>query len=479
VNGSHELWDISPDGNTAMVATGGEANLDHTVWTVPILGGAPRHIGDFQDAEFASDGSIFAINLDGDIYQMKGDGTSAKKLASPGHGTVEPHFSPDGKVIRFQRDEQNSVLFEMSPDGSGIHRLLKDWPVKGDQWGGRWTRDGKYYLFLNRDNPVAGGQIWALDERRGIVLKRPQPIKLTNGPILWAGVVPGRDGQTIFADGQTRRGELAYYDLKQAEFKPLLGGISAEFATYSKDGKSLVYVSFPDGILWKADRDGSHAVELTEAPIYPSRPRWSPDGAHILFSDGIAGKIYTVPSSGGSLQNLLPEEGKIVRDPEWSPDGKKFVFARGGFRDPKNEDLCIEDLSLHQMSPLPGSTGLFGPSWSPDGKYIAAMAAQGPQQLRVFDVRTQTWRELAVNGPALWPAFSKDSRYVYFMRVGVDQGFFRIGLNGEKMERVVNMADWHFTGFWGFTYTLDPMDQPIVTRDVGTEDIYALTLDDK
>jgi hypothetical protein len=50
---------------------------------------------------------------------------------------------------------------------------------------------------------------------------------------------------------------------------------------------------------------------------------------------------------------------------------------------------------------------------------------------------------------------------------------------GRGVERVVDMSDWHLTGFWGFSITLDPTNAPLVLRDVGTEDIYALTLEEK
>jgi len=476
--GSPDLWDISPDGNTALAATGDKLNLNRTVWSVRILGGAIHRLGEFHDAEFAPDGSIFFTNLEGDIYLMQSNGTGQKKLASPGRGTIEPHLSPDGKVIRFQREEGNSVLYEMLPDGTGIHRLLGDWKVPGDQWGGRWTRDGKFYLFMNRQSFAEGGQIWVLDERRGLFPKLPQPVQLTNGPIKWTELVPGADGKTIFAGGQTRRGELSRFDQKTNEFKPFLGGISAEFVTYSKDGNLVAYVSFPDGVLWKANRDGSNPVQLTDPPIYPSRPRWSPDGTQILFSDGADAKIYTVPSEGGSPRRLLSDDKEVVRDPDWSPDGKKFVFARGDFRDLKNEDLRIVDVASNQVTPIPGSKGLFAPIWSPDGRYIAAMAWEGPQ-LRIFDVKTQKWRGLPTNGLALFPTFSRDSQYIYFLRSGSDQGIFRIDVNRVNLEKFADMSSFHFTGFWGYSITLDPTDAPIVTRDVGTEDIYALTLEAK
>jgi hypothetical protein len=38
---------------------------------------------------------------------------------------------------------------------------------------------------------------------------------------------------------------------------------------------------------------------------------------------------------------------------------------------------------------------------------------------------------------------------------------------------------WHFTGNFGFWMALDPADAPLLLRDNGTSDLYALTLEEK
>ena len=46
-------------------------------------------------------------------------------------------------------------------------------------------------------------------------------------------------------------------------------------------------------------------------------------------------------------------------------------------------------------------------------------------------------------------------------------------------ERVADLKDWHITGFLTTWMALDPTDNPMLLRDVGTDDIYALTLETK
>ena len=84
----------------------------------------------------------------------------------------------------------------------------------------------------------------------------------------------------------------------------------------------MAYVSYPEGILWKANLDGSNPVQLTDPPMYPKVIRWSPDGTQIVFYDQPAREsipeTYVVPSEGGKPQRLLPRS-------EGSDHGRKLV----------------------------------------------------------------------------------------------------------------------------------------------------------
>jgi hypothetical protein len=43
-----------------------------------------------------------------------------------------------------------------------------------------------------------------------------------------------------------------------------------------------------------------------------------------------------------------------------------------------------------------------------------------------------------------------------------------------KVERVVDLKDVHTTGFYGLSLSLTPDDQPIITRNIGSQEIFAL-----
>jgi eukaryotic-like serine/threonine-protein kinase len=63
-----------------------------------------------------------------------------------------------------------------------------------------------------------------------------------------------------------------------------------------------------------------------------------------------------------------------------------------------------------------------------------------------------------------------------------DAGIFRIPVKGGEVKLVADPKDWHAVGDWlqlDPWMGLDPIDAPLLLRDTGTEDIYALTLDAK
>jgi Tol biopolymer transport system component/DNA-binding winged helix-turn-helix (wHTH) protein len=477
------LMDISPDGSNALLGTGEQGQALSPIWVAPILGGSVKRLADGENEAFSPDGlSVIYSTVEGDIILARIDGSEKRRLArvpsmaSPWN--VPFSWSPDRKAIRFSTE---GSLWEMSADGAGLHRLLPDWKEPGRQCCGRWTADGHFYLFVF-DSPSTGSQIWALDERRGLLRTRPPvPVRLTAGPMLWKFPVPSRDATTIFADGATPHGELSRGDPATGTLEPFLGGISAEFVSFSPDGKSVAYVSFPESTLWKADRDGRNRLQLSAGPDTVYNPRWSPDSKQIVYGASSSGhtRIYLVSADGGKPRRLLPDDPSQMGDPNWSPDGKRVLFGRGVYPTHNNDDLRILDLDSAQVKVVPDSANMGSPRWSPNGRYIVARKTTFDDNrggLPVFDFKTGRWFTLPVNGTVDFPAFSRDSRNIYFLRYGPNQGVLRIPVAGGKEERVFDLANWHITGLFGFSMSLDPSDAPLVLRDTGTDDLYALTL---
>ena len=492
---SQLIKDVSPDGSSLLVG-GKDTNTAPEIWVVGAFGHPARFLTKALDAAWSPDGrSVVYATPQGALYRVASEGgeprllTTATAQAGRFVDSADLSWSPDGDKIRFTR---NGTIWEVPARGGDVREALPGWRASSSKCCGRWTPDGDFFVFVsgeavNRGNHLRNGdgQLWLLDERRGQVQPAIRnPIQLTSGPTRWADPIPSRDGLKIYARGVTERGELVRYNRQSKQFEPYLGGISAQDLAFSHDGKYLAYSTFPEGILWRANSDGTAQIRLTDPSLYPgSPPSWSPDGKEIVFqATDTAGHsaIYTVPSSGGPSTTLLPEE-KNQWEPYWSPDGTKLLFCAEWTISSMGiigAELRILDLSTHKVTVLPHSENLYSPRWSPDGRYIAALG-ESDLELRVFGTQSKQWLHLST-GPVGYPSWSRDSRLIYFLgSMREKQGVYRVPVSGGEPELVLDLKDVRQTGIWGSWLGLDPQDNPLLLRDAGTDEIYALTLERK
>ena len=369
----------------------------------------------------------------------------------------------------YNPQNNSNSLWEISADGANLHPLLPGWNNPPQECCGNWTPDGRYFVFQSSHN--GRSDIWVMREKQGFLSKvRSMPVQLTSGPLNFLGPVPSKDGKRIFVVGWQPRGELAHYDAKSQGFSPYLSGISADGVSFSKDGQWACFVMNPEGTLWKSKLDGSERLQLTFPPMQVVLPRWSPDGKQIAFIGSTPDKpwtVYLIPSDGGS-----PEEiARSASDPGWSSDGNSLVFSD---RVPPFSGACaiqVMDLRTRKVTTLPDSKGLYSPRWSPDGRYVAALKA-GPETLWLFDFRTQKWDQLEQITVG-YPSWSRDSKYIYFDSQQTESAFYRLGINDKKLDRIVSLKNLRLAGAVGWTgLALD--DSPLVLRDVGSHEIYAL-----
>jgi Tol biopolymer transport system component/DNA-binding winged helix-turn-helix (wHTH) protein len=471
------IMGVSPDGSAFLMQNWDDENL----WSAGILGGSLRHLTTVRTkaAAWSPDGkTVVYATSDGTLSLMRSNGTDVRRLASAGGQVDDIAWSPDGGRMRFTKDD---ALWEMSSTGMNLHRLLPEWSA--GHCCGRWTPDGRFFVFqseIRRRIGITaslGSQIWIIDERRGLIRgPSPHPLQLTSGPMEWCCVTPSQDGKKIFATGQTAHGELVRFDARSRQLQPYMGGISAEFLSYSRDGKSVAYVTYPDGNLWRANGDGSGRVQLSGATAYPKGMRWSPDGARLAFDDLAPFKdydvIYSLPAQGGNPTRITQTDIGPEYDPSWSPDGNRIVLSAG-----RTNDIRIVDLVSHQITTLPGSSGLFSPRWSPDGRSIAAVTNES-ETLKMFDLATHRWSTLLTGvGGMGFPTWSHDGRYVYILYLSDRAGIYRVRATGGEAEQIVDLNGFHHTGAVSFWFGLDPNDAPLLLRDAGTEDIFELTLE--
>ena len=485
VPGDYLVRALSPDHTTFLAISRAAAEIDSPspLWEIPVIGGPAHRLGRLQSNDFAwsPDGALLAFGRDNHLLVAAPDGSGERTIATAPGRVIYPRWSPDGGRIRITvlGTKGETSIWEAGSNGSNVHPLHFDWPGTPLEGFGDWTNDGRYYVFVSRRQGTSN--LWAIEETADWIHRpRREPVQLTAGPIHYFRPLPSADGKRIFALGTEPIGELMAYDSTAHDFRPYLGGRSIEHVEFSRDGQWVTYVTFPEGILWRSRADGGEEVQLTTPPLQAAHPRWSPDGKRILFigrRPGAAPQILVVTPDGGTPEALIAE-AHAQMDATWSPDGNTIVYGH----DPlgENQDIALYryDVRASRIERMPGTDGLYAPLWSRDGNFIVAQHAGRERMIVLIDLRTGTQSPL-VKGAAEYPSFSADGHFVYYIAAANDKTFIsRIRLRDAKTETVAEVP-FKLEGNFAFWCGLTPDDRPLVVRDRGQTDVFALSTGDR
>ena len=342
----------------------------------------------------------------------------------------------------------------------------------------RWSPDGNYVVYGTRQ--AGGSDIWALPVRTGFFHRSRRPVRLTKGPLSYTEPTPSRDGKQIFAIGTKRRGELVRYDMKSHQFVPFLSGISATDPTFSRDGQWVAYTSYPDHTVWRSRSDGSKRVQLTYPPMEAAYPSISPDGTKIAFSTSTA-ETYVVSTDGGPPLRIV---AKNSGGGHWSPDGNLLVvisWSDGPAEERHNPYLQIFDFRTGKLSVVPDSQGLGGLTggayWTYDASLISAN--QASTKFVTFDFNRQKWSDLVALDVAEWN-LSPDRKYLYFTTGGAEPKAQRLRFSDHQVETITSLKDFRrvldSVEMGRTQINVAPDGSPVFTRDIGSQEIYALTV---
>jgi eukaryotic-like serine/threonine-protein kinase len=475
------LTGLSPSGSELLVQTQDGSQSGGPVWVVPTLAGSRHRLGSIvsSDATWSPDGQTLAFASGGNLNLALKDGTGPHTILTVTGTPSWIRWAPDGNKLRFTVSDPKTgsqSLWEAGTDGAGPHPLLPGWNDPPNECCGNWTSDGRYFVFQSTHR--GRSDVWAIREKRTLFDKPSQePVQLTAGPMDFQGPVPSKDGKKLFVVGWLRRSELSRYDVKSQQFLPFMSGMSADGLAFSKDGQWVTYTSVPEGNLWRSRVDGSEKLQLTFPPLIAYQPRWSPDGKRVAFQGQKPGqnwKMYLVSTEGGEGEEVMTGLGDVG----WSPDGSSLIFQSGmqDFTSTSPRAVQFMDLKTRQISALAGSEGLYSPRWSPDGHYIAALQV-GPEVLHIYDVRSRKWTKLTDIAVG-FPIWSRDSKYIYFDSIESVPNLYRVRIADHSLEKVANLRGIRLAPTSGGYLTgLAPDDSPLVARDVGSQEIYALDLE--
>jgi serine/threonine protein kinase/Tol biopolymer transport system component len=428
------LLDISSNAEMALLTHPVRTSFSFvgTLARAPLSGGAPRELLDkVSGAAWSPDGKQLAV------VHLVG---SRERLEYPiGHVLYEtngwiadPRFSLDGKYIAFLDhpalgDDTGSVAVV---DMSGKKKTLASGGTSAE--GLAWSPDGKEIWFGAIRNASARG-LYA-------VTLSGHVRELAHAPGMLSLLSVSRNGQVLAARDTWRR-ELV--GLVPDETKPVdLEWFDYSFpADLSADGKELLFdeegqAGGANYAVYMRGTDGSPAVRLGEG----GAAALSPDGHWALsLSPGSPTQLALLPTGPGQSRVVTHDDINHI----WArflPDGKRFVFV--GTEPGKTLRLYVQDLAggaPRAISPEGeerlGPGAVFTIAVSPDGKFVAGLAADGKGYL--YPVDGGAPRVISGFQPTDRPVqFSPDGRSLYVNVTGkLAAEVDRINLaNGQRTE---------------------------------------------
>jgi Tol biopolymer transport system component/DNA-binding winged helix-turn-helix (wHTH) protein len=483
------IGSISPDGSKLLVRDQQGPESEQTLWILPTLGGDARRVANVlaHDATWMPDGQHILYAFGHDLFVVRDDGTDRQKFASVPGRAFWLRWSPRGTPLRFtilDSANRSSSLWEISASGKDLHPLVKGWTVPANECCGSWTADGTRYVFQSSHG--GGSNIWELGRSNWWLPWTRAPRPLTSGPLDFSAPTTSREGDRIFFVGSNSRWEVRVFSPATRQFVPLPSNLASKsLLEYSLDGKWVAWLNASDGSLWRSRVDGTERLQLMGPPFHVFRMRWSPGDDRLAVMaqrTGSPWKLYLVDAAGGSMQPLIDEE-RDEADPDWSADSSTLVFGRvpdvmGG--DKKTKAIYTLDLATRKVTEVPGSSGLFSPRLSPDGRYIAAIRA-GQRELMVFDRSNPHWVILTEHrvGDPVW---SHDGRSIFFQDfVEVGKPIYRVAVNGaHAAEQVATVEEVRSADVLDYRLIgLAPNDMPLVTAQTSVVNLYSMDLHDR
>ena len=360
------------------------------------------------ELSFPPDGTALLYSAASGLVQLSLQNSATRPLteAPPSSQDWGPVFSPDGRQLLFVRsgdtDFSDQLLVIPANGGEPTQIASEHARILGPP---QWSADGQSIIFASGRGSHPG--LWRVSAHL-----RDTPVQINDSG--WYPAI-SRATSRLAYQRITRALNIWELDLHasaaaQNQPRILIPSTSetdqGPAPQISPDNKKIAYMSDRSGTMeiWVADRDGSHARQLTVIGDVGT-PRWSPDSQSIAFDAGrrTGSAIYTITLDGAPPRLLTPDNHNVC--PSWSRDSKWIYFASsrtGTFQVWKvpsagGTPTQVTQHGGHAAIASPdGKFIYYAKSWYANPEIWQIPANGGPEKLLSPLVRPASWASWAV-----------------------------------------------------------------------------------
>ncbi|HVW86600.1 MAG TPA: S9 family peptidase [Bryobacteraceae bacterium] len=349
---------LSPDGQTVAfaVSTPDVANNKslHSVWSVPLAGGAPRKLADQAD---------------------------------------RPRWSADGKRLFYTGTSSgSSQIWSMSPDGSGALQVTH---LSTEAAGETVSSDGKYILVTSDVYPECGADDACNAQHLDADKNNKVQARLINGLLYrhwttWLGKTRSHLLSINLENGKAV--DLSPGDKVVPPFS--LGG--PDDYAISPDGREVCFSMNGDPVpatstnndLYVVPIGGGAAQKITANPGADNSPQYSPDGKYIAYrSQARAGyesdkwRLIVLERATGKLTLPTDAVDRSVETFVWAPDSQRLFFGAVDRGHQAIQFVGIEGGGVRVA--VTGASSLDDVQFTPDSKTIIFTRQSGSSPVEI------------------------------------------------------------------------------------------------
>jgi len=338
--------------------------------------------------------------------------------ATPFLGTaVMAVWSPDGSMIAYHETTPSDPIFVADTDGRNPRRIFRSDPGVHNHYLA-WSPDGRF-IFFSRGLPPDRMDIWRIPAQGGTPERITNhdsrvgyPVLLDARTLVYTATADDGTGPWLYMMNLDDR--VAHRLTKGVEHYI---SISASDDVRGKPRRLVAAVSNPTVQLWSVPIESGVAAEGQAARLNipaarSAAPRFG-SGDSLWYLSSVSGADGLWRLSGGvSTEMWKGSAGAVVGAAAVSPDGKHVCFPA---RTAGHSRLHCASADGTATRVLGDSLEVSGaPSWSPDGKWIAA-GVEDEKGVRLFKIPLDGATPVRlVNSASSNPVWSPDGKFIVY-----------------------------------------------------------------